>query len=340
MKLLKPQKLSSGDTVGIISPSGPVYSKKDLARGLKAIESLGLKPKIGNRALDVHKTYEAGSRFSRLRDFREMMLDDEVRAIFCTNGGYASIQLLPELDYKMFKEFPKPIIGYSDITNLLNVITEKTGLVTFHGPVVEELGVYAKKDKFSLKNLEDILMNGKEGLLPSYTEWKVIKAGRAEGELIGGNLDVLLGLMGTPYEPKFDSKILFIEEVSSSVEDIDTRLWRLRVAKVFKKIEGLIVGKITNLLPIDEDRMYWGDIEKPPTIEEIIREVTQGFDFPVLYNVDIGHDVPSLTLPIGVGASLDCSDEGRVGTISLLESGVLDEVREEELDNKKFEDEK
>lgn len=257
-----------------------------------------------------------------------MFLDDEVKAIFCTGGGYASIQLLPDIDWEIIEKNPKIFIGYSDITALLTAMSEKTGLITFHGPTVEagltsDLGA-SKGKKFTLKSLKNALMKGETGKLGGFTEWKVLKLGRAEGALIGGNLDVMLSLMGTPYEPKWDGKIFFWEDVGLTIEDIDNFLWRLRVAKVFKKIEGMIVGKITDLRSIEEETEKWANLEKPPTIEEVISNATEGFNFPILYSVDFGHDVPTLTLPVGAKALLDCPAPGRVGKISIKEKYLAD----------------
>ncbi len=320
MNTQKPIKLTEGDVVGIVSPSGPVFSKRDLTRGMKALESIGLKPRLAPKALEVHANYQAGRKSDRLHDLKAMFLDDEVRAIFCASGGYSAIQLLPDIDWRTIQKNPKVFVGFSDITILLNTIHEKTGLITFHGPNVEDLDLATKGGKYSLKMLENAVVHGKTENLDTYTEWKVLREGRVEGEFLGGNLSVLLSLMGTPYEPKWEGKILFWEEDNETVEGIDNFLWRLRVAKVFKKIEGMVVGKVTRLQSIEEDGSAWGDLEKPPTLEDVIIEATNGYNFPILYNVDIGHEVPSLTLPIGAKALLDCPKKGRVGNIALTDS--------------------
>jgi len=324
--MILPEALKKGDIVGIISPSTPIYSKKALSKGLKVLESLGFKPKLGSRALEVHGNYQAGTKEDRLQDFHSMFQDDEVKAVFCTGGGYASIQLLPDIDYDLIKKNPKIFMGYSDITTLLMAITEKTGLITFHGPLVQGLDEDTKGGKFTLKSFKTAVTKGNSGKLSGFTEWKVLKQGRAEGQLVGGNLNVITSLLGTPYEPKWDGKILFWEEVDETIEGIDNYLWRLRIAKVFKKIEGMVIGKVTNLQPIDddEDESSWASSSKPLTIEAVILKATEGFNFPILYGVDFGHDVPSVTLPLGAEASLDCSGKGRVGKFSITEKYLTD----------------
>ncbi|MDI6821002.1 MAG: LD-carboxypeptidase [Patescibacteria group bacterium] len=327
--MIKPSRLKSGDIVGVISPSTPVFSKKALTRGLKVLESFDLKPKLGPKALEVNGNYQAGTRADRLRDLHSMFLDDEVKAVFCTGGGYSSIQLLPDIDWEVIQKNPKIFVGYSDITTLLIPITEKSGLVTFHGPTVEaalasDLSSISKGKKFTLKSFKNTLFKGETGRLSNFTEWKSLRSGRAEGFLIGGNLNIILSLIGTPYEPKWDGKILFWEETDETIEGLDNYLWRLRIAKVFKKIEGMIIGKITDLSAIDDEDGKWANLDKSPTIEDVVLKATEGFNFPILYGVDFGHDVPSLTLPIGAQAVLDCPTRDRVGKLSITEKYLMD----------------
>jgi len=317
--LIRPPRLKSGDVVGVISPSTAVTSRKELTRGMRVLESLGLKPKLGPRALEVSGNYLAGTREDRLRDLHAMFLDDEVKGIFCTSGGYASIQLLPDIDWEVIEKHPKVFVGYSDITALLTAIGEKAGMITFHGPMVGGLTHETKGGKFTLKSFKETLMKGETGKLAGFTEWTVLRPGRAEGTLVGGNFNTVLSLMGTTYEPKWDGKILFWEEVGETIEGLDNYLWRLRIGKVFKKLEGMVVGKITSLQPIEDDAETWSNIEKAPTVESVILRATEGFNFPILYGVDFGHDVPSMTLPVGAKALLDCPATGRIGKLSITE---------------------
>ncbi|KKT90955.1 MAG: Peptidase U61 LD-carboxypeptidase A [Candidatus Jorgensenbacteria bacterium GW2011_GWA2_45_13] len=319
MDTIRPSKLKLGDVVGVISPSSPVVSKRELSRGLKILESLGFKPKLGPKALEIHASYQAGTRKDRLYDLHSMFADDEVKAIFCTSGGYASMQLLPDIDWEIIRKNPKIFIGYSDITTLLIPMSERTGLVTFHGPMIQGLDKDTKGGRYTLNNMKNTLMKNQTGRLPAYTEWKVLKEGKAEGTLIGGNLNVLLSLIGTPYEPKWDGKILFWEEVDETIEGLDNYMWRLRIAKVFKKIEGMVVGKVTNLQSIEEENDKLAELDKPPVLEDVILRATEGYNFPILFGADFGHDVPSVTLPIGAKALINCPTPRRVGALSIEE---------------------
>lgn len=320
MNSVKPQKLKKGDVIGIISPSSPVVSREDLSYGIKVLESLGFKPKLSSRALAVHGNYQAGPREDRLADLHAMFADDEVKAIFCTSGGYASIQLLPDIDWDLIRKNPKIFIGFSDITTLLNAVYQKTGLITFHGPTVETLdSPRTKGAKYTVQSLKDTLIRGVPEKYRSFTEWKVLKPGRAEGEFVGGNLNILGSLLGTPFEPKWDGKILFWEEADATIEEIDNYLWRLRVAKAFKKIEGMVIGKVTNLRPIESENDLWAALDKPLALEDVILGATEGYNFPILYGADFGHDVPSLTIPIGAEGKMDCPKTNRVGTFAVVE---------------------
>lgn len=321
--IIKPRRLERGDAVGVISPSTAVSSRADLSRGMRILESLGFKPKLSPRALNVSGAYLAGTREDRLADIRAMFLDDEVRGIFCTGGGFAAIQLLPDMDWELIRKHPKTFVGYSDITTLLLPLAERAGLISFHGPMIQGLNPDTKGGAFTARCLKQALMRGKAGALAGYTEWKVLRPGRAEGTLIGGNLTSVASLLGTPYEPRWDGKILFWEEVDETIEGLDNLLWRLRVAKVFKRIEGMVVGKITGLASIDDESETWPRMDHPPTIESVILSATDGFNFPVLYGVDFGHDVPSLTLPVGAKALLTCPAMNRVGKLAVTEDYLI-----------------
>jgi muramoyltetrapeptide carboxypeptidase len=319
-EIIKPPKLKKGDIIGVIAPSNPIAYKQEVTYGMKILEGLGFQPKLSPKALEVHGNYQAGTREDRLSDFHQMFAVDEVKGIFCASGGYSSIQLLQDIDWDLIKKNPKVFLGYSDITTLLNAIYTKTGLITFHSPNVESLdSPRTKGGKYTVENLKQILMKGNPQKYASYTEWKTLKPGRAEGDLIGGNLNVLTSLLGTPYEPKWDGKILFWEEVDATIEEIDNYLWRLRVAKVFKKIEGMVVGKITNIETMEAEDDYRRALDKPLTLENVIQHATEGFNFPILYGVDFGHEVPSITIPIGAEAKIDCPAPRRVGSFAITE---------------------
>ncbi len=323
--VVRPQKLRPGDKVGIISPSSPVSSNRRIKRGMNILRSLGLDPVLSKSALTISSPHEAGSLKERLSDLHEMFLDKSIKAIFCTTGGYISLQLLEFINWNIIRENPKIFIGYSDITMLLNAIYSKTNLITFHGPMIEWLDrPEMRGGRYTIRGFKNILMKGTIGKLQSFTEWKTLKPGRAVGSLVGGNFNTLTGLFGTPYAPNWNGKILFIEEVDETIEGFDNYLWRLRISRIFEKIQGLVIGKITNIQSIDDE--YDGVNRKrekfgvSPTTEEIILRATDKFNFPILYGVDFGHDVASLTLPIGGKARMDCPSKEKIGSLSIVKN--------------------
>lgn len=313
-----PPRLEPGDAVGIISPSAPVDSRENLEKGLETLRSFGLRPKLGKNALAVHRSYMAGTREERLGDFHEMFADPEIKAIFCTGGGYSCNQLLPDISWELIRKNPKILVGYSDITTILLAIWKKTNVLTFHGPAIEGFDLQTPSHRFTLEHFKNILMEGSIGAMPHASKWSVLRSGCVQGRLLGGNLNILTGFLSNTYEPKWDGAILFWEEVDETVESLDHYLWRLRVNGVFKKIRGMVVGKITDLQPIDEEeeRAQFG---VPPSVEEVILSATHGYDFPILYGVDFGHEVPNLIFPMGAKVLLDCPRGGREGNISILQ---------------------
>lgn len=316
-EVIKPFRLKHGDTVGIISPSSFVM-KSDIREGIKTLKSLGFKVCLSPHALKKRYGYQAGTPDERVSDFNQMFKDPEIRGIFCTTGGYSSMQILPDIDWDCIRKNPKVFVGYSDITVLLNAIHKKTGLVTFHGPLVEGFGKYMNGGNvYTIDSLENAVMKGKKGKLSSYTLWRTLKAGKAIGSLVGGNLNILYSLIGTEYEPDFKGKILFIEEIDDTDESVEHYLWRLRIAGIFQKIRGMIIGKFNKIYLIKRDGSV-PRIRDPFILKKMFARATEGFDFPILYGVDFGHYVPSLTLPIGAKVLLDCPKVNIRGSISIL----------------------
>lgn len=331
MKTILPKKLKPGDKIGIISPSSLVTSVDELEKGMDTLRQMGLIPVLSQHALESRFNFQAGTPAERLDDLHSMFSNPEISCIACTTGGYSGVELLPRrtqsppfkgIDWDLIKKNPKIFIGYSDITSILIPIHEKTGLVTFHGPLIEGFNrIYTRGGQYTFKNMKQMLMDGRPRRFDSYSEWKVLKSGIADGKLVGGNLNILLSLVGTPYEPKWEKRILFWEDVDETIEGFNNYLIRMNLSGIFKKISGLVIGKITNLQSIDDNE----DIKEnrnSPTIEDIILNATSGFDFPILYNVDFGHDMPSLTIPIGLNAQINCPEVGKVGYFFLSERCV------------------
>ena len=303
-KIIKPIKLKKGDTVGIIAPSEPIIYKQKFRRGVQELKKLGLKVVFSKNIFKRYGGYMAGTPEDRLDDLHSMFKNKKIKAIFAARGGFCCNQLLSLIDWKLIKKNPKIIFGYSDVTVLLNAIYQKTGLVTFHGPNVElsisQWGHYTKK-YFSKAVFSDDIV----GKIIQLTKWKILKKGKASGRLIGGNLSVLRTLLNTPYNPNWKNTILFWEDTGITCEDLDHFLTHLKLAGVFDKISGMIIGKNNKLNKIEEK----SDLNKLLFLspEKIILEITKKYKFPIISDVDFGHSGEQITIPVGVKATIDTS---------------------------------
>jgi muramoyltetrapeptide carboxypeptidase len=319
MKIIKPPKLKPGDKVGIISPSEPVIYRKKFLRGAETLKKLGFRVVLGKNIFREYGAYMAGRDKERAADLNAMFKNPEIKGIFCSRGGWSSNRLLKLVDYKAIKRNPKVFMGFSDITVLLNVIHQKTGLVTFHGPNVE-LGFsqgFSGKNKYTLEYFFKAVMAGEPiGPVKHWRSFEILKKGKASGRLAGGNLAVLPTLLGTEFEPDWKGKILFWEESQETIQDIDFWLTHLRLAGVFKKISGMVIGKIVKydiLHAYDE----WKK-EKALPINKIILDLCKDYKFPIIKGVAFCHYYPQITIPIGVKATINTSKK----LFSIDEAGV------------------
>lgn len=318
--VLKPPILRKGDKIGIISPSEPVIYRKKFKCGIENLKKLGFRVVLGKNVFKEYGAYMAGRDKERAADLNAMFKNQEIKGIFCSRGGKSGNRLLNLTDYEKIKKNPKIFMGLSDMTILNNAIYTKTGLATFYGQNVE-IGFsrgFSGKNKYTLEYFKKAVMDDKPiGEIRHWRKFEILKRGRAEGKLIGGNLAVLPSLLGTSFEPDWRGKILFWEDAQETIQDIDFWLTHLRLAGVFKKISGMIIGKIVGcdiLRPHDE----WKK-EKALSINEIVLELCRDYKFPIIRGIPFGHSYPQITLPIGVKASIDTKKEN---PFSIDESGV------------------
>ncbi len=295
MNTLLPKKIKQGDTIGIIAPSRPIYNIDDkIKAGIKTLQALGYKVVLGKN-LQKQFYYSAGTAQERADDLNEMFSNQEIDMILCATGGITSNQILPYIDFETIRKNPKPFIGYSDITTLLLAIYEKTGLVTFHGP---DLSDFAKLTKDAQDFLFSLLSGEKENIsLPNNME--VIQEGSANGKLVGGNLYLLDGLLGTPYFPPTDNSILFWEETGSSPAMINQELMHLKLSGALDKVSAIVIGHLSDC----KDKKY--ENENRP-IAEIIIEIINKKEIPIIKVDFFGHDINNFyTFPIGLKAKID-----------------------------------
>lgn len=300
LPLIKPPRLRPGDLISIISPAGPV-DESELQPDLELLKSSGLRIHVAPHVYDRHD-YLAGDDEARLSDLHAMFQDRKIKAIFCARGGYGTLRLLDKIDYDLIRENPKIIVGYSDITALLMAINKKTGLVTFHGPMVRGLSALHNSSRESLFKL----ISSNQPVSFSPIAGNPLIAGRATGPLIGGNLSLICHLTGTPFLPSLDSAILFIEERGEPLYRIDRMLTHLALTGQLKGIAGLIGGEFIEC----------GDIS---AIDNLLNTLASDLDIPLTTGFPVGHGLTNLALPLGMAAELDTS----LMTLSILESCVI-----------------
>lgn len=315
---LKPRPLMPGDCVALITPATYVSSPDALQLARRTVEFLGLKWKTG-RNLGKRNGYLGGSVDERVADLHEAFLDPEVKAVFCTRGGYGSAMLLDRIDFDLIRKHPKIFLGYSDITALHLGIHQKSKIITFHGPMaLSDFPDYTlehfKRAIFDPRPL-GVLSNPPEGrvIRPKHPT-RTLRGGKGTGALTGGNLTLIATTMGTPWEIQTDGKVLFLEDVGEEPYSMDRMLTQLRLAGKFRNIRGLILGECQGCKP----REFQPGFESSFSLGEVYDNVLGDLKVPIFAGLAIGHTDDQLTLPLGVQASLDAD----AGTLTIEEEAL------------------
>jgi muramoyltetrapeptide carboxypeptidase len=289
--------LKKGSTIGIIAPAGPVRNESDFAAGLKMLNELGFKTRHRSDILR-HNDFLAGTDQQRLSELHELWRDPEIEAILAVRGGYGCLRLLPDLDFDLIRQHPKMLIGFSDLTVLLSAIQQRTGLTTFHGPMLTTL---PKSDRDSQEAFFHLL-TGRAQPEIKVKGLEILKGGQASGRLLPGNLTSLVHLIGTPWEPDWRDAIVVLEDIGEAPYRIDRLLTHLWAAGRLEQIGGLILG--------DFDQC--GDVE---LIWQRALELLAHRPIPIWANFPCGHGSRNQILPVGAQAKLDST----AGRLSLLE---------------------
>jgi len=313
---IKPPRLSLGGRIGIVSPASPPLDPKTIDRSVAVLEGFGFKTKL---ASNVRKRsgFLAGSDRDRAGDLMRMFQDRTIHAIFCMRGGYGSARILPFLDYDIIRTNPKIFVGYSDITSLHCALLKKANLVSFHGPMLHSDLVKHDLPPFTLQNLLKTLMKpAAPGSICDKTTAKkvsILRGGRVSGELLGGNLSVLATTLGTPYQPSFKGKILFIEDLNEPLYRYDRLLTHLLNSRVLAQVAGIAVGTCTGS---EEKAKQTG--EKQQTLNDILKERLLPLKIPIVTGLPFGHTSLNATLPQGIRATLD----GEAGDLVVTDAAV------------------
>jgi muramoyltetrapeptide carboxypeptidase len=304
---LLPERLRTGDTIGIVSPSDPVTGKlhlEELEKGIQFLKNMGFKVEAG-------KNIYSSDPWARAMDINEFFTNKNITAIISTQGGDSAQHLLPYLKWDDIAENPKIFMGLSDATVTLNAIHNKTSLVVFHGSDVRYcFGKYPMLEvpsppDYGKKEFMDRLVNRKIGDIKKARGRKAVRPGKAAGTLLGGNIRCLLKIMKSEFSPDFQDAILVLEALRVTEEQCVTYFNELKALGVFNKIKGVIVGFIYSMQVEFPDEMQ---------MEDILCEFTDMYGFPILKVNDFGHNTPNTVLPIGVRVEMD-ADEKKISIL-------------------------
>lgn len=297
--LYLPKALAKGDLVGICAPAGASHDPKEVTDFVLLLQNLGYRVKTSGN-LQTRFGYLSDTDEARAKAFMDLIHDTEVKAIFFTRGGWGCARILPLLDFNAIQKNPKIILGFSDITAFLVAISHKTGLVTFHGP-----NGNASWGDFSLQSIENMIVKGATETIVT-TDLKLyptapvcIRPGIASGELYGGNLSVLTGLLGTEYLPDWKGKILFLEEVREEPYRVDRMLTQWKLNGVFDELSGVVLGQFRKCIPEEPTRSF--------SLQEVFEYHFKDVNFPVFSGFLCGHILDKFTLPVGQTVEIDAS---------------------------------
>lgn len=318
---IKPQALRRGDTIGVVVPAGPVNQER-IDRALARIEERGFRVKSYG---DICRStgYLAGDDATRAEELTAAFADPETAAVWCARGGYGVVRLLERIDFEVIRRNPKVFIGFSDITVLHIAIQQRTGLVTFHGPNLQD--GFGKPDDMPAANeaalWQAVMAKEKSESDAGYTfdvggineeELRTIRGGVATGRLTGGNLAVLCGLMGTPFEIETSGRVLFLEDVSERLYRIDRYLSQLSLAGKLQSAAGVLLGTFS--YDVGEQA------EPASAVFALLEQYLAPLDVPVLAGFPAGHERLNLALPMGALVKID-ADARRVTVLEPTVSG-------------------
>jgi muramoyltetrapeptide carboxypeptidase len=312
-KITKPLRLQPGMTIGLIAPSSSLAEAK-IQQALTNLTTLGFKTKLGPHVRE-QLGFLAGPDDGRLADLHAAFADPEVDAVWCLRGGYGLTRILHRIDFELIKRHPKPLLGYSDITALHVAVHQKTGLVTLHAQAA-----VAEFTPYTLRHLQDTLLAPTAPyVVPVFAEMErpspeyqpfTIRHGRAEGRLTGGNLCLLAAMCGTPFEPKFAGRMVFLEDVGEQPYRIDRMLTQLLHATDLSKAAGIALGVFNDCQPKPDSLSL--------SLEETLRDRLGNLGIPVLAGLPFGHISNQCVMPLGVEATLDTEAQ----TLTFLETAV------------------
>ncbi len=288
-KMKIPPNLQKGDTIAILSTA-----RKNIDDNLKTaidlLHSWGLEVVIG-KTIGLDDNQLAGTDVQRAEDFQQQLDNPNIKAIWCVRGGYGTVRMIDLLDFTKFKQSPKWIVGFSDVT-VIHSYLNRLNIASIHGAMPVTVG---KASVESIESLRKALFG--ESLKYEIPFSPANRLGNAKGEIVGGNLSILYSLMGSNAQIDCKGKILFIEDLDEYLYHIDRMMMSLKRCGCFDGLNGLIVGSMTKMKDND---IPWGK-----NANQIIADVTKEYTFPILYNFPVGHFHDNRAIIVGKQVSLE-----------------------------------
>ena len=311
--MIKPKSIKENSTIGVVSPSYWL-DENVLKNTAKFFTDLGYNIKI-SKSNSLQWGPFAGTPQERADDLHRMFADPKIDAVMCARGGYGANRVLPLLDYDLIRKNPKIFIGYSDITAYLTSITQKTNLVTFHGPM---LTTYKKSWINYNYNLMNRVLTGENNINiepPESLKTRILKDGTASGPLWGGNMSLLINRLGTSDALNTNGVILFLEDIDEYLYSFERMLVQMRTSGMFDQINGLIIGELED---IRDQEVRFGR-----NTDEIILDICGDLDIPIVSNFPCGHGKYQATLPISITTEINTTK--KESPITITDSAVTEE---------------
>ncbi len=284
--MITPPFLKKNDTVGIVAPAGRITEKK-IARAVRIFNDWGLKVELGRNIFKRKNTF-AGNDKQRKDDFQNVIDREDIKAVICARGGYGTLRIINKIDFKKFRQNPKWIVGFSDITVIHSYLQQKVKCESIHSVMPGNFPENDVESK-SLNSLKDILFGGKTEY--SINSHSLNRTGEAEGILIGGNLSVLYSLQGTNLEIDTNDKILFIEDVNEYLYHVDRMISNFKLSGKLDNLKGLVVGHM--------NRMKDSPVAFGESACEILQRAVEEYNYPVIYNFPAGHIKQNMAIILG-----------------------------------------
>ena len=295
MKKVTPPYLKKGDEVAFVSPAFAIV-RQQIEDAAKYLDKWGLNVRFGKYVFEKEGPF-AGNDLQRLDDIQSMIDDEKIKAILFTRGGYGALRLIDKIDFSSLIEYPKWFVGFSDITVFHLWINELYGMETIHGEMPLNY-MNTNKLPICMESLHDTLFGKAKSI-----EWEgnTIRQANVSGEIVGGNLSLIYSLIGSLADINTDGKILFIEDVGEQYYHVDRMLTSLKLAGKLSNLKALLVGGFTKM---SDTSSPWNK-----TIEDIVKEKTAEYDYPVYFNFPAGHQSDNRAFYLGREVSLSAGDK-------------------------------